>query len=224
MELLSYRLPRVTIHMRLPQLSTVVLLAVFVASQLQAQQSSPTQPFGLRFGTPLAAVRDELGAIPTTNRFNGWFTLSTVPARSAPFSSFQLFVSPVSGLCSVTAISSNIASDPEGAEARRQFSAVRDSLDAVFGEHSLLESVVRNPTYTAVDQWMLSLYYRERTHRAVWNEGSGRFPSELSTVSLSLRAASETAAQLVLSVARASHRECVDEVIAAELASSSRER
>jgi len=212
-------LHREGIHMRLSRLSAVVLLAASGASRLHAQQSSPTQPFGLRFGTSLATLRDQLGARPFTSRFNGWFTLPAVPSPSGPFSSFQLFVSPVSGLCSVTAVSSNIESGPGGAEARQAFSAVRDSLDGVYGTSTPLESVVSNPRYTGPEEWMLSLYYRERTYRVVWNQGSGRFPSQLSEVSLTLQATSEGVAHLVLRVFRVASRECVDEVIAAERAS-----
>lgn len=204
--------------MRLARFSVVALLAALGASRLHAQ-STPTQPFGLRMGTPLATVR-ELGATPPMNRFNGWFLLQKVPSPSGPFRSFQLFVSPVSGLCSIVAISPNIESDPAGTEVRRLYSAVRDSLDAVYGKSSLLESIVRNPLYTGADEWMLSIYHRERTYRAIWNMSSERFPAELSQVSLSLEyGSSESAAQLVLSVTRPDQRGCHAEVMAAERAS-----
>jgi hypothetical protein len=205
--------------MRLVHFSVVALLAVLGASRLHAQ-STPTRPFGLGMGTPLATVRGELGGTQPMSSFNGWFLLQKVPSPSGPFRSFQLFVSPVSGLCSVVAISPNIESDPAGTEVRRAYSAVRDSLDTVYGKSSLLESVVRNPLYTGADEWMLSIHYRERTYRAIWNMSSGRFPSELSQVSLSLEhGSSESTAQLVLSVTRPDQRGCHQEVMAAERAS-----
>ncbi len=205
--------------MRLSPLSVVALLALSGVTPLAAQQSSPTQPFGLRLGTPLETIRDQWGATQYARSFNGWFKLARVPSPAAPFDLFQVFVSPVSGLCTVIGVSSAIESGQGGAEARRAFSAVRDSLDAVYGKSSLLQSVVSTPLYTAPDQWMLSLYYRERTYLAVWNAGSGRFPPELSQISLNMEAASESAARLALTFYRARSRACKDEVTAAVLSS-----
>lgn len=197
--------------------SAVALLCV-LGGKLQAQQSTPTQPFGLRFGTSLADVRAELRATPFTSRFNGWFRLDAVPAPSGRFTSFQLFVSPKSGLCRIVAISPRIESGPEGTEAQRAFSAVRDSLDGEYGAHTLMENVVSNPQSIAADEWMRSILLGERTLRAIWYQDSNQFPSELGGVSLKLAAPSSRAAELILNIDHKDHHRCLDEVIEAERA------
>ena len=196
----------------------VALFAALGPWQLQAQQSVATQPFGLRFGTSLAEVQEKLRATPFTGRFNGWFRLSAPPIPSGLFTSFQLFVSPRSGLCKIVAISSPIESGPDGAEARRVLSAVRDSLDRVYGSHTQLESVASNPEFTGADEWMQSLNSGERTLRVIWYEDPEKFPPGLAGVSLKLAGVSRRAAELVLSIDHEAHLRCVDEVIEAERA------
>ncbi len=201
--------------MRLAVLAAVAVLAAAGAERLEAQQRVPTEPFGIPLGTPLATLRERFGATPG-GWLPGWWKLTHVPSPLPPFEGYRVLVSPTRGVCAITAATPRFRSRPDGTEAKSALAAARDSLQAVYGEGELSESVGLFPTLTRPEEWMRSVHSRERYHGALWRESSTALLAGLENVTLQVFAVTPDTAFVDVGVSVAHRGDCIRELREAE--------
>jgi hypothetical protein len=201
-------------------LAAFVFITTAGAARLNAQPAShgtPAQPFGLRLGLPAATLREQYGARFMGSEWTGMMEMDNLPAAGR-FSHLNLLVSPVSGLCTILAFSTDIATEDSGEEARAEFAAVRDSLNGIYGGSDMKDFITPSSIYQGREYWMAAIRHYDRVYRATWVArtdnfpSSANFPPEFLDVSLSIRGSGDRAAQLVLIYRSAANHECIDEM------------
>ncbi len=145
-----------------------VLLSLFIALSACAQSG----PFGFERGmtkSKVIALVGQKNVDPRTIK-GDVLTLKTAPKPSSAFAGYVLMFSPKDGLVRVAGVGPVISTRDDGEQLKSSYAAVLQGLTHDFGEPSNKTDECNGPAIMCKrdDNWMMSLYGRQRKLETTW--------------------------------------------------------
>ena len=154
-------------------------------------------PFGLAMGMSLK----ELSAYapkPVKKQTNV-YRIETAPRHSSNFDHYLLRIDPQHGLCVINAVSKDMLVTPTGETVRQSYANLKTQLTDKYGEPALdIDQIVAGSLWAAPQQWMRSLFFRERSLTSIWSSQTTPLVGNIADIALTARAKTISVANLSL--------------------------
>ncbi len=163
-------------------------------------------PLGLEMGAPLKDLRARIRLTPEGHHE---YSAKSLPGGHPDFAAYRLLISPVHGLCKITAWTRPVRTGPQGNEIRQRFETLREALTGRYGagrRYDLLreESLWRDPR-----DWMVAMHSRDRDLYARWTDEYVELEAYVSAVHLRVNTLGPSKASLQLGYEFRNTNECV---------------
>lgn len=137
-------------------------------------------PFGLEQGMSLEQLDANTESVAA-----GKYILKSVPNPNPAFEQYIVQLGPQTGLCWIKAISKDIETNPYGYQLKSNFARLRDVVEAVYGDHLIIDRLIYGSKYDQPVEWMQGLINEERLLAAFWDRGNGSsLPKHLTSIDL----------------------------------------
>lgn len=138
-------------------------------------------PFGLRMGMTLQELQ-AITALVEDRPFE--FGTSSVAESHPDFKRYTLGITPLHGLCMVSAVTGVIPTNGYGEEVRDAFNQYRAALDKKYGSSEVIDSL-QSKMWSKAEHWMMGLRMNDRKLEAGWLEKSaGKLANKIDLVYL----------------------------------------
>jgi hypothetical protein len=181
------------------------LAAVAIATALSAHAG----PLGLEMGTPLKKLRAKVQLTPEGRNE---YRARSLPGGHPDFAAYRLLISPVHGLCKVTAWTRPVRTGPRGLEIRHRFDQLREALTSRYGAGRRYDLLREGSLWGNRQDWMVALQRNERRLYAVWTDEMTELDGKVSQVKLRVDPVGTDKARLQLGFEFRNVNECVQGV------------
>lgn len=154
-------------------------------------------PFGLAMGMSL----EELSAYAPkpVSKQPHVYRIETAPRHSSNFDHYLLRIDPQHGLCVINAVSKDMRVTPTGDTVRQSYTNLKAQLTNKYGEPAIdIDQLVAGSLWAAPQQWMRSLFFRQRSLTAIWSAETAPLVSNIADIALTARAKTISIANLSL--------------------------
>jgi hypothetical protein len=151
---------------------------------------------------------DDVPSLPSCQLADGSKTFhrcKTLPEPDPRFISYTVIATERSGVCSVSAVTADIATDPSGAALRRKVDELADAITAQFGGQ--VKKFDQIKPYTEIppsDSWMGTMAGGQRDYIYIWTDQSDPatrgFRDRIVEISLRTKASSNAVGHAVLTI------------------------
>jgi hypothetical protein len=164
-------------------------------------------PFGLEMGMSLK----DLQAF-TTLRPDGLhrFVTKTLPNGHPELADYGLTVTPLHGLCKISASTEVISTGADGVELQSAFDRLHSALTKRYGTSKRHDRLRSDSALSRPDDWMMALLKKDRTLVAYWTGQDIRLPNSISVVMLETVAAGTSFGYIYLAYEFKNSSECLD--------------
>lgn len=171
--------------------SKIILLFVVLLSSI----SLFAGPFGLEMGMSLK----DIGGNPIKTD-DGMYTVKKLPKSNPMFAYYLLQVDPEGGLYGVAASGQSIKCSPNGAQLKKQFDNLKQSLEKDYGKCMMMDMLLPGSTLNKENDWMKSIFQENRFYVARWSKylPGSHLTSNLEAISLAISLSSENEGAIVI--------------------------
>ena len=194
-------------------LFAVVGFVAMVSASLGAQETQG--PFGFQMGMTTAQLA-KIGTLkPVEGMPKGVYSMTTAPAPRSDFETYDVLVSPITGLCKIMAIGADVQSGGGGMELRSAFNGLHEALDSKYGKASNdFDNLQDGSIWNDDNDFMMGLAVRDRHLMSFWGgqEGNMKTPNHVANVELEARASSAHRGWVVLSYEFENATPCIQQM------------
>jgi hypothetical protein len=164
-------------------------------------------PFDLKMGMSV----NELQGF-TTLRPDGpyRFVTKTLPNGHPELADYRLTVTPVHGLCKVSASTAVIPADADGRQLQSAFDRLYGALTKRYGTSKRYDRLQSGSDLVKPNEWMTALLKKERTLTAYWTGQDLSLPDNISGIMLEVIAAGPSFGFVYLAYEFKNSSECLD--------------
>lgn len=164
-------------------------------------------PFGFDKGTSSAELGKKIKL-----KQEGAFSYSSplAPKPHSDFDDYRLLITPIHGLCKVTAWTPQINVSVYGTELLGKFDSIDQAISAKYGNGKRYDFLKAGSIWREDNEWMTSLEKKERVLMKHWNDKQSPMPDNIIGITLEAVASSRTSSMIRLTYAFSNEGECID--------------
>jgi hypothetical protein len=207
------RLPRMlAAHGRACKPEGGAMRRLLMAGLLLCAGVATAGPFGLKQGMTLADLQRQGSFTPTSQEFVQ--TASVLAGGHPDFASYTALVTPVEGVCQVSAVSKGIDTTADGMALNKRFRGLVDAMAVKYGPPTNVHDHLRMGSVLHGSQlWMAGLLQRDRVLIAEWAPSEpALLRDSLTSIRMTTSALSESRGQIELEYRFGNYRNCQDAI------------
>ena len=181
------------------------LIAAFIGAALHTVGLAG--PFGLEMGM---TVKDLQAVTPLRSDGLFRFTTKSPPNGHPDLVDYGLTVTPVHGLCKISASTAVIPTGADGAELQSAFNRFYGILTKRYGTSKRYDNLRSESSLIKPDDWMMALRKKDRTLVAYWIGQELQLPDDISGVMLETVAAGPSSGFIYLTYEFKNSIDCLE--------------